>query len=793
MMFTIPLRFVFILSVITFLRSAWADIILVQNGVPRATIVTGADVRDQVRDAAQELQSYIFKISGATLPIVTENEAVNGTRILVGRSRAVDELGIDVPSGFTTQLNEEGYVIKTVDGDLILAGNEDRDYRGTAFAVFDFLEQLGCRWYFPGEFGKVLPSMDTIIIPEMDRVERPDFRVRNIGYSGWMPISTEDQKAYQIWYDRHKLSRLSVSMPGDGSVKRLVPPEKYFESHPHMFAIDRHGERFEGMLCMTDPEALAVSIEAIKKYFRENPYVHSFGFAPADGYARTCYCENCRRLLPGFAGKGIGEPSVSDVWFRFANTIAEEICKEFPERWVLTNGYANRVRLPESLPKLSPNLGIQLATIHICSFHRIGDPHCWERLIYKQLLDRWTDAVECVIIYDYDPGIALDNLPFPALHNLKHDMPYFKKRGIWGFWTHASNSWMVTHLNYYIRAKLMWDTTMDIDSLVQDYCQRFYGPAAKPVEDYIWILESALENTQIHAAWGDVIPWSIILTPVLDDLDQLVTKAGIETDGTEFAKRVHILRLVHDHMKTYVAMENSLADADFQQAVEWINHMLSLRDAVCAIQSGLLPHTADFAKDFRTALEWHHTLYEDLAAKAGGDQGELIMNLPKIWEFKKDPEDIGTIYQWYLPENGDGWEPINTTLYWEAQGHANEKGWGYWGKAWFRTQFDVPADAVAKPITLTIGGVYNTLDHNQGPWIWVNGQLINWQYHPMGGLKSLKPIHADVTNHVYPGETNTVAVLVHTDPPDRFPRGGIHRRSFLWKPSSSANKTSEHK
>ena len=51
---------------------------------------------------------------------------------------------------------------------------------------------------------------------------------------------------------------------------------------------------------------------------------------------------------------------------------------------------------------------------------------------YKQLLDRWTNTLNCVFIYDYDPGNSLVNLLFPAIHNLKHDMPYFRSRGTWG-------------------------------------------------------------------------------------------------------------------------------------------------------------------------------------------------------------------------------------------------------------------------------------------------------------------------------------------------------------------------
>ncbi|OHB53030.1 MAG: hypothetical protein A2Y07_06425 [Planctomycetes bacterium GWF2_50_10] len=66
----------------------------------------------------------------------------------------------------------------------MLAGNETEPYHGTYFAVYDFLEELGCRWYFPGEFGEVLPNLLTLEIKHCRRVVHPEFRVRNIWYSG---------------------------------------------------------------------------------------------------------------------------------------------------------------------------------------------------------------------------------------------------------------------------------------------------------------------------------------------------------------------------------------------------------------------------------------------------------------------------------------------------------------------------------------------------------------------------------------------------------------------------------
>jgi len=761
-------------------------ITLCREGQATATLVLSATATVQALEAAETLQSYIARMSGVTLPIARENDGVTGSRIFIGPGTSVSERGVNVPSGVTYQMKEEGFVIKTVGKDLILAGNEDWNYQGTTYAVFHLLEQLGCRWFFPGAFGEVIPTKKTLTVPPMDLVSRPDFRFRNLWYAGWMPAEAPDQERLRVWYQRNKLMSLAMSLPGDGSISQLAPAATYFESHPHLYALGKDGERHQEMLCMTEPEAVRIGVETIITYFREHPDAYTFGFAPPDGYP-LCYCERCTAALPGFMGKGYGDPSLSDLWFRFANAVATEVYKEFPERWVLTNGYSNRVRLPESIREFSPNLGIQSAVIQACSIHRIGDPKCWQRQTYQQILNRWTDALDFVFVYDYDPGKAVDNLPFPALHNLRHDMPYFKERGLAGFWTEGSNSWMVTHLNYYVRAKLMWDVEADVDALVRDYCEHFYGLAAKPMEQYIWALEDAVESTSIHTTWGRLVPWKIILAPVQDRLERLMAKAESRADSPVYAARIAIMRQVHDHMMAYVSMESALEEADWKGAIASVDRMFALRDAVTAVEPGLLPNTPDWAKDFRSTMEWHRTRYEGLAAKAGGTEGELIGVLPREWSFKKDPKDMGVIYQWYLPENTEGWAPIDTTRYWEAQGHADETGWGYWGKAWYRTAFDVPKDRADDTVMLTIGPAYNGADHDRGIWVWVNGRLVDWEmdrHHRLGYHDVRTPIHVDITADMKPGEENTVAVLVHTNTPGRNPRGGLHGRSFLWTPKT---------
>jgi hypothetical protein len=738
----------------------------------------------QADEAARILQTYVERISGARLPILNETDARAGRRIVVGFSPLAAKLVDAIPSGFTRFMNEEGFVIKTVGTDLVLAGNESWHYRGTVFAVYDFLERLGCRWFFPGPFGEVLPTRKTLTVDALDVMSRPDFRMRDIHYSGWFPTGKQDQAWFRTWKDQHKMAALPISLPGDGTITALAPATQYFKSHPHIYALDKKGKRREDMLCLSEPETVRIAVNTVKAAFHDNPERHSFAFAPPDGFP-VCYCEPCQAAIPGFTGKGYGDPSLSDSWFRFANRVAAEVYAEFPDRWVLTNGYANRVRPPESLASFSPNLGIQSAVIAACVLHRVGDPTCWQRKLYKQVLDRWTDAVDFVLIYDYDPGNSLVNLPFPALHNLRYDIPYFKQRGVWGFWTEGTNTWFVTHLNYYVRAKLMWDVETDVDALVRDYCEKFYGRAAKDVETYIQTLEDAVEHTTIHETWGRLMNWRVVLRDARPKLDDFMLRAETHAEDPVVKSRVAVLRLVHDHMNAYIAMEEAVARGAFREAVASADAMLKLRDTVGEVQSGLLPHTPKQYHSFRTTLEWHRTMYAGLAERTDGTRGERLMMLPRRWEFKKDPKDIGVLYQWYRAGVGDPWETADTTTYWEAQGHQDAEGWSYTGKAWYRTSFDVPANVADKPVMLTIGAVYNRADYNRGIWVWVNGVMRDFEadrHHRLGHHDVRTPIDIDVTDVLRAGEVNTVAVLVHTAPPGRNPRGGMHRRSFLWSP-----------
>ena len=96
--------------------SAGAELLIVEAGEPQTTIVMGSHASTNERIAAEELQLYLRKISGAMVPIVTDAKLDSGagdgvkqsglsttsTRILVGRTLFTDRINLQPPISGST-------------------------------------------------------------------------------------------------------------------------------------------------------------------------------------------------------------------------------------------------------------------------------------------------------------------------------------------------------------------------------------------------------------------------------------------------------------------------------------------------------------------------------------------------------------------------------------------------------------------------------------------------------------------------------------------------------------------
>ena len=577
--------------------------VIVQDGQPRAVIVTAAEPGPSAARAAAELKHFVEAISGAELPVYAGAEAVppdrrDHARLHVGRSEAVSRLGVEPPSGHDRDATGEGFVLRTAGPrDLVLAGNEDAHYRGTEYAVYELLERLGCRWYFPGEFGQILPRQETITVPDLDVEQRPSFVARNIWMSGW----ADDTGDHPDWLVRNKgtLAR-PFAFAGDGSIGRLAPPEIYEEAHPEIYAMGPDGQRRSRgpkgelhltMLCVTNPLTVEIAVRTIKEYFRGHPEANSYGFSAPD-WSPRCHCDVCVAGDHGFTIDSGLQESISDAYFNFVNNVAHGVNAEFPDRYIVILAYDNRVRPPEGLDRpWNRNIVVQLARLGVSALRPIpagGDIFARR---HERTIRAWARIAPKMVIYDYDPHSTLNRMPFWNVHSIRANLPFYHENSVVGFTTEGHNTFLRTGLNYYVRARLMWDVNADVDALVDDFHERFFGPAEAPMRAFFDQVEGLLAASPEHVIWTSKLgDWTRIYPPEATlALGSLLDRAEALADTPPLRRRVAAYRALHEYMITHNDMVTRVHEGRYLEALTELERLSLPVEAAEAIQPGLLP------------------------------------------------------------------------------------------------------------------------------------------------------------------------------------------------------------
>jgi len=89
----------------------------------RYRIVVAANAIPSERYAAEELQRYLERMSGARLPIVTDAEAMESREVLLGDNAHLRKLKLNIDF---RRLGTDGFALRTDRKRLIIAGGRPR-------------------------------------------------------------------------------------------------------------------------------------------------------------------------------------------------------------------------------------------------------------------------------------------------------------------------------------------------------------------------------------------------------------------------------------------------------------------------------------------------------------------------------------------------------------------------------------------------------------------------------------------------------------------------------------------
>lgn len=478
-----PVALLFALAV----SSAAANLKLVDNGRSDYAIVISPDASQSERHGAEELQMFVEKMSGAKLPIATE---ARPRMILVGNSPALESLNLKIPFA---DLGNEGFALRTAGRHLAIAGGR---LRGSMYGVYTFLEKLGCRWFTPEE--SRIPGMRSIEIAPLDEIRKPAFEYRETYFS---------EALDRDWAARNRINgasqRLDVTVGGKvqyypfvHSFEQLIPPSRYFKEHPEYYSLIDGQRREEAQLCLTNPDVLRIGVETVEQWIAAHPEATIISVSQNDRYG-WCECDNCRRVEREEGGAHSGP------LLRYVNALAEQIEKKHPDKLIDTLAY-QYTEDPPAVTRPRRNVRIRLCPIAACEAHPYEQ--CPYNAYFMKNLRAWSKITDQLYVWHYNTNFAHYLLPFPDFDELAADLAMYKRHGVVGLFMEGAVSGgggaENAELRSYVMAKLLWDVTADVNRLVDEFLEAYYGRAAKPMRAYFDLM-----HRQVRAGEGGRHIW----------------------------------------------------------------------------------------------------------------------------------------------------------------------------------------------------------------------------------------------------------------------------------------------
>jgi hypothetical protein len=679
------------------------------------------DQRRRLRESIRDLAGILERISGAKIDIVAgPPKDEKRVAILVGEY-ATEKFGAPEKK-YPAQ---QGLRIAVTDSAIGLTGESDL---ATSYAIYTFLHDLGCRWYFPSPLGEVLPSARTLKVTQ-----------RN--------LSTGPYTIYRgLWYcdnDFARRNRLGGAELAAGHALEFTVPKELRKSHPEIRAIIG-GKPHDHFIKWTHPLVADAIADAHLATLKKEPRTFSFSLSPDDGMSWDE--SDDKKFDAGDFDPSAGVISKTDRLMVLANRVATKVTAKHPDVLFGILAYADYFR-PPVREKLHPNVIPELAPITYSRAQPMSDDGEPNNKALRSIVEGWAKVAPRTSYYFYAWFLAELSGPNPMIAKWSNDIPYIYEKGNCRFWqpetiTNFESSMHAHHLGI----RLAWDPTLKPAAIIDELHQKLYGSAAKEMAAYWHFIDDVWAKTPEYAGcgFGHLRRWNranMTKARTLMDAAIKVAKTDVEKQRIEMASES--LSLFDDFMK----LREDLAAGRYAgldtRAKAYVARLLKL--GARYEKQYAFGHGLNWAPERNVNNSYFNAFYKatyDDAARIARDY-RLITPAIRSLHFATDDKKQGEKAGWAKPAFDDAkWRTTDVSIdTWSALNLHN-----YMGSAWYRTKLTLPAQPKGKKVYLWVSATDGRVK------VFVNGKHV-----PYVGPKGEKA--DDFTGHCQPASFDITAAL----------------------------------
>jgi Domain of unknown function (DUF4838) len=488
-------------------------------------------------DIVVKLLTEEFKKAGIVKVSILDESLFTKTGILLLTTSQAEENKIPFPAKLKSY-GPEGVYIKGNDQSVIIIGNS---MLALQEAVFIYLEQLGFSYLLPGETWQNIPKLTTVC-KSIGILTQPDYEYRWIanghGYYGSAKIESE----FNFWAKSNRLGGSFQMRAGHIYDEIVQRNATVFKQHPEYFAEP-------GLPKGTIPNAPkfnvadknlvrliiddAISRLELQKKNRESSVMISMEPSDGQGFCTTPECI------------AIGSPS--DQAYYLSNEVAKELKKKYPGTWVGSLAYNEHI-LPTKY-KLEPNTFVMITN----GFNRT-------KFSTDELLQQWNKKAGKVGVYEYLSVYEWDNdMPGQVMAAktkfIKKSIVQYYKSGARAYMGESTIGWVSRGPGQYLAAKLLWNTSLDMDSLKNDFYKKAFGDVSGPIK-------------KLYDAWENY-PHRVPSDNDLTDWLSLTDEAYKKTNSPVIKKRIDCIKLYIHYTVLYKNLKKKPSEENLNKALSF--------------------------------------------------------------------------------------------------------------------------------------------------------------------------------------------------------------------------------
>lgn len=578
------------------------------GGETTYSIIVSKEASESEQYAAKELQAYIKKISGVSIPIKQSGGGRVGNRIIVGYNNDIRSI---MPNIQCPNADDEAFFYRNVKGDIVILGGRER---GTMYGVFSFLEnEFGCRWYTQSV--TLIPYRDQYSFEALDFSDSPKIPVRNILYS---EVSDAEFRVHCRINEKIKTSPNKPEKQQGGCYGLLaphtfwflLPSEEYYPNHPEYFAL-RNGKRLKGNTqpCFTNPDVLRTITNNLRKIMRDRPEFDVYEASTLDNH-NHCECDNCRAAI-------VKMGSYTDLLLDFVNKISVAVEKEFPDKKIEFLAYQD-TKYPPINVRPNHNVAVRIANIEGCHSHGFKECSSSISRTYWEYLSNWREVSKELNVWEYASNFSVYNIPYPNFYALQKNLITYQQLGVKGILeegNHYTSDGELQALRIYVLSKLLWNPYCDIDVLVNDFIQGYYGSSAPFIRQYFDLIhEKATTATHLtpFTAYEDSYYGGDFITEAL----LLFKKAKSVADSEEILRRVELEEFSVCLLNSLRNPKKAVSDGTYSQVKRIIERESidlrreEIKNKISQLQSYSVEETRTSQRLWKEIISWFKTIFD---------------------------------------------------------------------------------------------------------------------------------------------------------------------------------------